>query len=178
MNAPANTFWTEQSVKDLRRLWARGDSCSQIAALIGTSKNAVISKARRIGLPERDRRTASPSAELLDMRRQQKNEAAKTRRRRKNILAYFSGERTAPMEIVEKAVDIETSPIAFGDLRPFSVNAINQCRYIASEPAAPSYFACGKPTAMGDSWCTACKRIVFNYQATNIVPLRKQARAA
>lgn len=178
MGSNLSTFWTEETVKDLRRLWDRGDSCAEIGRIIGTSRNAVIGKASRLGLPERDRRAPALSDELLEHRRQKKNAAERTRRKRKNILSYFSGDRTPPMEIVDRPVDIDSSPIAFGGLRPFSGNAVNECRYIASEPAGPDYFACGKPTAVGESWCAACKRIVFNYQPANVIPLRRQARAA
>lgn len=171
-------FWTDEAVKDLRRLWDRGDSCSQIGRLIGASKNAIIGKAHRLGLPERDRRAPAPSDEILEHRRQQKNAAERKRRQRRNFLSLYSGARTAPMEIVASPVNIESHPIAFRDLRHFADNAFNECRYIASEPAGPDYFACGKPTAVGESWCAACKSIVFNYQPTATALARARDRAA
>ena len=46
--------WTPERVEKLRKLWADGLSCSQIANELGhTSRNAVIGKAHRIGLPQR-----------------------------------------------------------------------------------------------------------------------------
>ena len=48
------TFWTEQKIADLRRLWAEGLTASQIARKIGAhSRNAVIGKVSRLGLISR-----------------------------------------------------------------------------------------------------------------------------
>ena len=44
--------WSGKRVEMLRQLWLSGHSAAQIAeALGGTSRNAVISKAKRLGLP-------------------------------------------------------------------------------------------------------------------------------
>lgn len=50
------TAWTEDRVKLLEQLWGEGLSCSQIAKRIGAgvSRNAVIGKALRLGLPKRN----------------------------------------------------------------------------------------------------------------------------
>jgi len=45
--------WTEAQIADLKRLWTAGHSTSQIGAVLGVSKNAVIGKAHRIKLPAR-----------------------------------------------------------------------------------------------------------------------------
>ena len=46
-------IWTAAATKRVERLWASGLSGSQIAKLMGTTKNAIIGKARRMGLPLR-----------------------------------------------------------------------------------------------------------------------------
>jgi len=49
--------WTEDRVELLRKLWTEGLSCSEIAVeLPGFSRNAVISKVHRLGLPGRKER--------------------------------------------------------------------------------------------------------------------------
>lgn len=45
--------WNEWSVKWLRRYWAEGMSASLIGKCLGCSKNAVVGKVRRLGLPAR-----------------------------------------------------------------------------------------------------------------------------
>lgn len=49
----ANMAWTEAQIVDLKRLWAAGQSTSQIGTALGVSKNAVIGKAHRLKLPAR-----------------------------------------------------------------------------------------------------------------------------
>jgi len=48
-----NSVWTEALTADLIRLWDHGYSCSQIGAIIGVTRNAVIGKAHRLELPSR-----------------------------------------------------------------------------------------------------------------------------
>jgi hypothetical protein len=43
--------WSSEAVDILRELWGR-KSASTIGALIGTTKNSVIGKADRLGLPQ------------------------------------------------------------------------------------------------------------------------------
>lgn len=50
MGSNVNSPWTEERVADLVRLWSHGYSCSQIAAVIGVTRNAVIGKAHRLEL--------------------------------------------------------------------------------------------------------------------------------
>jgi GcrA cell cycle regulator len=46
--------WTPQRVDTLKKLWGEGHSCSRIADYIGhVTRNAVIGKVHRLGLPER-----------------------------------------------------------------------------------------------------------------------------
>jgi len=53
--------WNDYRISELKRMWAEGFSCSQIAkALGGTTRNAVIGKAHRLGLEHR----ATPSRQL------------------------------------------------------------------------------------------------------------------
>lgn len=47
-----STRWTDERVETLKRMWGEGQSASQIAKeLGGVTRNAVIGKAHRIGMP-------------------------------------------------------------------------------------------------------------------------------
>jgi GcrA cell cycle regulator len=49
--------WTPERVAELERLWREGHSASEVAkALGGITRNAVIGKANRLGLPKRSTR--------------------------------------------------------------------------------------------------------------------------
>lgn len=46
-------FWTKEKTDELEFLWRGEDSASVIAAALGTTRNAVLGKVHRLGLPER-----------------------------------------------------------------------------------------------------------------------------
>jgi GcrA cell cycle regulator len=50
-NAPS--VWTEERLSDLTRLWGEGLSITQIGLALGVSRNAVVGKVHRMGLPKR-----------------------------------------------------------------------------------------------------------------------------
>ena len=52
--------WTESRVADLKRLWAEGESCSRVAAIMGgLTRSAVIGKVHRLNLPKRKTKTVA-----------------------------------------------------------------------------------------------------------------------
>lgn len=51
VNVPS--IWTEEAKKELSRLWSAGMPASEIGLKLGTTKNAVIGKVHRMGLPSR-----------------------------------------------------------------------------------------------------------------------------
>lgn len=65
--------WTETTIARLRHLWAGPDSTIAIGVKLGVSKNAVVGKAHRIGLPSRpspiERRLAAPAGKSRRARR-------------------------------------------------------------------------------------------------------------
>ena len=45
--------WTEEQIDQLKDLWSEGLSTSEIGRKLGVTKNAVVGKAHRLGLPPR-----------------------------------------------------------------------------------------------------------------------------
>jgi len=58
----AHKPWTPEMLAELRRLWHAGVSGTKIGLTLGMTKNAIIGKARREGLPPRDGRFAADLA--------------------------------------------------------------------------------------------------------------------
>jgi GcrA cell cycle regulator len=52
-NGKFKETWNEADTELLRKLWAEGFSCSQIGNKLGRTKNAVIGRVHRLGLPQR-----------------------------------------------------------------------------------------------------------------------------
>jgi hypothetical protein len=73
----AATFWTDDRVKALISLWAEDIVASQIAAKLGTTKNAVIGKAYRLELPRRGEAFQRRRRLLAYMNRQRARRARK-----------------------------------------------------------------------------------------------------
>ena len=52
MSDNLQSVWTEDRLADLTRLWGEGLSITQIGLVIGVSRNAVVGKVHRMGLPK------------------------------------------------------------------------------------------------------------------------------
>lgn len=60
------TTWDQNLIERLRRLWSTGKTAGVIAKLLGTSRNAVTSKARRLDLERRDEKAPMSAQEQMD----------------------------------------------------------------------------------------------------------------
>ena len=63
---PAKKPWTPELIEELREAWASNESATKIGAKLGYSKNAIIGKARRLGLSPRDSRFAADIATKVE----------------------------------------------------------------------------------------------------------------
>lgn len=127
-------YWTDDRTALLTKLWGDGFSASQVSARLGgTTRNAVIGKVSRLGLPIRantGRRRRDPSI---------RNAATKQARRRDRAQAQVALE---PMPLPDSAMDLPR--IAFADLEA------HHCRW----PSAQSIMHyCGLSRAPGCSYC-------------------------
>lgn len=159
------TVWTDERVILLKKLWADGDSCSQIAGAINTAhagafvtRNAVIGKISRLGLSGRVKVAKPRSKTAHDRDRGTKQRIVA------KILKVRSpsngGARVEPVVVHEPAPKPpEFLGIALLDLD--SPEVPQQCRFPhgGDEPGQPIFF-CGQPTVGGTSWCQHCLAIV------------------
>jgi len=154
-------IWADSAIQELCDLYATGQSCSQIGAVLGVSRNAVIGKVHRLGLPLR-----GPSKpKKLDA-------AAEEARRLKHRQTQTNGQRLR--RLLERGEKMERHAISLPefmgalniplvDLRDFSSSESNQCRFIASEPPGPDYPTCGNETLPGESYCPHCMKITHRH---------------
>ncbi|SFM00129.1 GcrA cell cycle regulator [Bradyrhizobium sp. NFR13] len=140
--------WTPEQDIELRRLLELGRSytavAEQINADFGTtfSRNAAIGRGHRLGI-KTDRR-GLPGAGRKPTGR--KPRAVKPSAK---PLPFKEPE---PLELAPPFAG--SLSLEFADLRPFSTEQVNQCRFPEGE--GPAFLYCGNPTAPGASWCGHC----------------------
>lgn len=134
--------WSEQRVARLKSLWADGLSCSAIARdLGGITRNAVIGKVCRLGLPHRKISDNSHKRPYPKQRRSPATFNFGTTKAKAN------GPSIAP----EPYVSRETVVTPPEKRIPFEALEISHCRYPHGE--TPPYAFCGAKSILGTSWC-------------------------
>jgi GcrA cell cycle regulator len=151
--------WTPERVEQLRSFVVTGLSCSQIAAQIGVTRNAVIGKIHRLGLspgrpPGGAARSCPPRA----------RHPRAARERRLLRLMWSDG---APVAEERAAAGVESvQPCSLIDLEE------GKCRWPVGEPpggARADFMFCGNAAVEGFSYCAGHARIAYR------VPARRRA---
>jgi GcrA cell cycle regulator len=154
-----DSFWTTSSVERLTKLWADGLSASEIAAEIGgISRNSVIGKVHRLGLPRRSRAPAG----TRPRRRKPRSRGATMRIVRPTIrgntalatLHAFEPEHVPEPEVIENIIPIgqRCSTLELSE---------GKCRWPIGDPSTPDFFFCGGRTIEGLSYCGYHARIAY-----------------
>jgi GcrA cell cycle regulator len=150
--------WSEDRIASLKQRWNDGFSASRIASELGTTRNAVLGKIHRLGLSNRVKVESEETKQLRKQRRQHQRARENIQKAKLRIASVPDHQENDISEIRIVATSLR---IPMRDLDRFSQYERNQCRYIASEPPGPDYLACGNPTKPGESYCGACRKIVF-----------------
>lgn len=157
-------MWTDDRVEMLRKLWAEGQSASQIAAQLGNvSRNAVIGKVHRLKLSSRGRAsTAAP--------RPKKQSAPKVQ---------SSYVRSAPSRPTVTTIGATALQIAFdaepvARLRPIENIVVpmsrrlklvelseRTCKWPNGDPLTEDFSFCGNDSAETGPYCTYHARVAF-----------------
>lgn len=172
--------WSDEKIEELKFNHAAGLSMADSAALLGTTRNAVIGKAHRLGLVSQPKQD-DPSAkdERTRLRNDRRALAQRMRRREQGRperrVSNSAATPDTPMPVALPAPVIVSIKIPFAELRPFLAKSPNQCRFIAAEVPSPDYLACGTETLPGQSWCEDCKSIVF-YRGMNLSDTERARR--
>ena len=161
------SVWTLERVDRLKQLWADGLTCSEIASRLGgVTRNSVIGKVTRLGLP---RRVETNAARTALTRRQHK-----VRRKPRNKPFSYAKRESMASTIIRDGMPIpdpketDIPRIAFVDLEA------KHCRFVATkEPAGPyEPQFCGADRVPGTSYCEDHVRRCFA-----VLPPRRPAPA-
>lgn len=139
--------WTDERIGLLKRHFEAGLSCSEIAADIGVSRNAVIGKLSRLNLTR---------GRTNDDRKVQDRPPARVRkavpRLQYEMLATIYGDIDAPAVAV---------PIDDANRCSLLELAENRCRWPISTPGAEDFCFCGNSAPDGQPYCTGHSRLAY-----------------
>ncbi len=179
--------WTEERVEILKKMWAEGQSASQIAKeLGGVTRNAVIGKVHRLGLsnrasggatakstaekPKAKPAKAKPSAKAEKPKAAEKAPAEPTTRPAPGTAAARRQIIPAGQPLPPQPSANEISPEALANVREVEKKARKlslmelterTCKWPIGDPATEEFWFCGLPSQPGKPYCEAHVSVAF-----------------
>ena len=150
--------WTTERVDQLRHFITAGLTCSQIAAEIGVTRNAVIGKVHRLGLTTGGRPGRRPAA--LAQRMRAAMPAQPRERRQTRLSRIFRAIADAAPSIVPFPTAIEVT-VESPHRCSLMELASGCCRWPLGDPGKPDFGFCGNDTIAGISYCAGHARIAY-----------------
>ena len=121
--------WTTDRIKTLMALWAEGVSTLEIGRRLGVTKNSVVGKVHRLGLPKRQSPISS---------------SPRTPRASKP---------TPPIKIRPQTVPVTAEMVKMEEL------TTGMCKWPEGEPDQEDFRFCGQPAIEGKPYCAVhCAR--------------------
>jgi GcrA cell cycle regulator len=165
--------WTEERIDLLKKLWGEGVSASQIAAELGSdvSRNAVISKAHRLGLVHGTAKVAStPRTQKPSRPPEPPAPTEPPAQQDPAPVPRTASERPARQpEVIAAPVQVVVPPpegVTIMELREF------MCRWPLGDPTTPEFRYCGARAAEGLPYCSHHAQVAYQPAAE-----RKRLRA-
>jgi GcrA cell cycle regulator len=146
--------WTAERIEQLRHCIASGLTCSQTAAEIGVTRNAVIGKIHRLGLSPA--RPAGASARSCPPRARHPRISPSSR-----LLRLIGA--SAP-GIASDAV-AEPAPVDSAQRCSLLEIAQDKCHWPIGDPHAADFAFCGNAAVTGFSYCAGHARMAYRMPA-------------
>ena len=163
--------WTDERVETLKKMWAEGQSASQIAKeLGGVTRNAVIGKVHRLGLSNRagssapapEKKAAKPAAKKAATKPAEKVVEVTVTPRKPIVPA---GQPLPPQPSAN-----EISPETLANVREVEKGAKKislmelterTCKWPIGDPATEDFWFCGLAVQQGKPYCEAHVSVAF-----------------
>jgi GcrA cell cycle regulator len=151
MTFPGYANWTAERISQLTQLWAEGYSCSCIALQMGgVTRNAVIGKVHRLGLPHR--RTAGPVFRLKPGAKPKPSIPRPSRAKRPKMVLYSKAPEPKPEPYTFSAAAWDPLP----GTTPISLLQLSDgvCRWpVGGDGQSLGTGFCGCPVSRGSPYC-------------------------
>jgi GcrA cell cycle regulator len=149
----AGSTWNPERIAQLRSCAGAGLTCSQIAAEIGVSRNAVIGKMNRLGLSRaKSARATEPARQRAAWRPKSDNVTRLFSQRR--ILMRLPPEPPAPPETIRNGNGCSLLELSPG-----------KCRWPINEPGAADFCFCAHQQVEGLPYCVGHARVAYKSAA-------------
>ncbi len=172
--------WTTDRIAELGQLLKNRLTAGQISEVLGITRNAVIGKARRMGLSldspqtraNRERAAKAPMPRSRSRAQGNKDRATKAGVKRKRSPAWSTAS-LPPLPLPTQTVEAPMIPIRLPDstaeavisLRGYVGGTECQCRYSFGEPTKPGFHFCSREAVAAKPYCA-------EHQALAVQPYR------
>ena len=143
--------WTAERVQQLRSCVTAGLTCSQIAAEIGVTRNAVIGKINRLGLS-----TGKRPATLAKRMGRTREGGGPTTRLVRMLRAIHAQMAVAPID-----TGVGTPPVESAQRLSLLELAGGRCRWPLGDPGRAGFGFCGHDAVAGVSYCAGHARLAY-----------------
>ena len=153
--------WDADAIARLRVLWDEGHPTAEIGRRMGISKNAVVGKARRLGLEPRPSPIKSLGAEHLDSRGRRPRGVVVTAKA--SVANPAVPRERVPQEVRKPAPEEVRATLATVQVpaRPPRAGPVRACQWPIGDPRAQDFRFCGEPTLAGRPYCKKCCRSAY-----------------
>jgi len=170
--------WTDERVETLKRMWADGQSASQIAKeLGGVTRNAVIGKVHRLGLSNRTNGTpAQQPEEAVEAEAPAEVPAAEEEAAEEPATAEAGDPDQTRSAVVPAGQPLPPQPN--GEISPETLASVREieklarrltlmeltertCKWPVGDPATDDFWFCGLPVLPGKPYCEAHVGVAF-----------------
>lgn len=139
--------WTDESVEQLRQMWAQGLTANEIAKNLGVTKNAIVGKVHRLCL------TARPSP--IKSKENEGEEA-------ELLTVETTVKQTAKSVSEEKISSAKPAPKACKDINIKLVDLDSHtCRWPIGDPRDDDFCFCGKKVRTGQTYCDEHSQMAY-----------------
>ena len=171
--------WTDDRVEILTKMWAEGNSASQIAKeLGGVTRNAVIGKVHRLGLSNRTTTSTSTKSEVKTKSTPKNGPKSKQKARKPEITEPKSDSVTSlRRQIIPAGQPLPPQPSA-NEISPEALARVSEiekkakklslleltektCKWPVGDPATEDFWFCGLATQSGKPYCEAHVGVAF-----------------